>query len=73
MNEEGLRVIDMENENGDIKKIEESNFVELPVHKKEIIDKSKDKMKVIDKLPSWSIEPPIEINRGGRWVTKNGL
>ncbi len=66
MNEEGLRVIDMENENGDIKKIEESNFVELPVHKKEIIDKSKDKMKVIDKLPSWSIEPPIEINRGGR-------
>lgn len=66
MNEESLRVIDMENENGDIKKIEESNFVELPVHKKEIIDKSKDKMKVIDKLPSWSIEPPIEINRGGR-------
>jgi hypothetical protein len=24
-------------------------------------------------LPTWSIEPPLEIKRGNSWHTKNGL
>ena len=29
--------------------------------------------KIINKLPSWSLEPPLEINRSKtKWVTKNG-
>jgi len=55
MKEEGLKPIEEEP-----KKEEQIKDLNLPNLKKNIIDNPD----LIAKLPEWSIEPPLEINRG---------
>ena len=55
--------------------IEEENNIEqeqtiIPTFEEPIEPKPGEKN--ITNLPEWSIEPPIEINRGNQWHTKNG-
>ena len=33
--------------------------------------KVEENKEVITNLPEWSIEPPLKINRGNKWHTKN--
>jgi hypothetical protein len=54
MKEEGLKPIEEE------PKKEEKKDINLPNLKKAIIENDD----LIAKLPEWSIEPPLEINRG---------
>lgn len=64
MNEEQFKKLDIDNEI----KIKPA-IINLPEKK----DKdNKNDEKIIVELPTWNIEPPIEIKRGEQWHTKNG-
>lgn len=63
--DEKLRLIDIE-ENTNLKSLEENNLAKSPSQSKEVPPSSNypiHSQKVIDKLPTWSIEPPLEIKR----------
>lgn len=62
MKEEGLKPIEEEPKKDEIKELN------LPNLKKAIIENED----LIVKLPEWSIEPPLEINRGQKWHTMTG-
>ena len=47
---------------------QQTNIVPIP---EEIIEPKPGEVN-IKNLPDWNIEPPIEINRGNKWHTKNG-
>lgn len=57
MNEEQL--IPIKTEEKDIKPL-----INLPELKNKTEETNKNNQKIINSLPSWSIEPPIEIKRG---------